>query len=131
MPCEQSISTAGEAADTPRGRAPLTTVLILVTVAATLSGRSVAMSGGHDAAPRLDRRQFVQLLAEEVEQDIEPTPEPAATGAVPADAWTTALSRDGLPFACPSRLEATQADCLLARVDWQRRLINLPPPACV
>jgi hypothetical protein len=119
-----------DVADPQQRRAPLTTVLILVAVATTLSGRPVVLNGGHDAAPRLERRHLVQLLAEDFEQETEPQEKQTVHGpaALPAR-WAVAVP-PRLPFARPLDREADQSGALAANADWRRRLVNLPPPVC-
>jgi hypothetical protein len=118
------------AADQPAPRAPLTTLLILVTVAATLSGRPVAMSSGHsETLPRLDRRQLVLMLAEELAQDVTPTVERPESNHLGLLRPTLVSADAGLPFALPSTVALDEPRCLAKGADWRGRLVNLPPPA--
>lgn len=128
---DRRIATKVETAEFRRQRAPLTTVLILVTVAATLSGRSVVMStGGSDSLPRCDRRQLVETIAQELERDLEPTGERPATAHLSRAPRFITPSIEGLPLVLTAKWGCESACCLRASADWHRRLTNLPPPRC-
>ncbi|MCK4871444.1 MAG: hypothetical protein KAS72_01850 [Phycisphaerales bacterium] len=127
---EQYRTSQGQSAD--RSPTPLTTLLVLMTVAATLSGRSTALAGSEALFCAEHRPVALQVVQERTRRHREARKVRQQHRPIVCLHCVTPQTRPSAPppTGCTTTLSADAPVAPLGIHRCERQLLNLPPPIC-